>query len=101
MGTVCLRMDHTFADRYSCCAALGTKLIKGGRFWSDTTVIGNIRSAHWCGKHTVGKGASCNGDGTAKMWKFVCHNIFSPFLSIHELALSRSTACYRRRFVHE
>ena len=37
----------------------------------------------------------------AKMWKFVCHNIFSPFLSIHELALSRSTACYRRRFVHE
>ena len=73
MAAVGLRMHHAFADGDGTGAALGPQLIKGGGLGADAAVVGDVRTAHGRGKHTVAERDTPNRDGFAQMGKLSFH----------------------------
>ena len=73
MAAVGLRMHHAFADGDGTGAALGPQLIKGGGLGADAAVVGNVRTAHGRGEHTVAERDTPDGDGFAQMGELSFH----------------------------
>ena len=82
-------MYHTFTDRNRSGSSLASQFIEGVDFGPMQPSLVIIGASHGCGKHTVAKPYSSDGNRTAKMWIFPFHPITS-FLKMSDYIVFES-----------